>query len=72
VSTEDGLCYSIDCMKLIKELNNSILGKTGRVASLWLGGRSVPTKNELFTFFNKAFSCLFIACIEWIYRIKYS
>jgi hypothetical protein len=33
MSDEDGLCYSIDCMKLIKEINNSYLGKTGHTAS---------------------------------------
>jgi hypothetical protein len=33
VPTKDGLCYSIDCMKLIKELNNLYLGKMGRTAS---------------------------------------
>jgi hypothetical protein len=64
VPTEDGLCYSINFMKLIKALNNSYLGKTGHTASWWLGGQSVPTKDELFTFFNKVFSCLFITCIE--------
>jgi hypothetical protein len=31
--TEDGLYYSIDCIKLTKELNNSYLKKTGRTAS---------------------------------------
>jgi hypothetical protein len=32
--TEDGLCNSIGCMKLIKDLNNSYLGKMGHITSL--------------------------------------
>jgi hypothetical protein len=33
VLTEDGLCYSIDCMKRIKGFYSLCLGKTGRAAS---------------------------------------
>jgi hypothetical protein len=47
MSTEDGLCYSIDCMKRIKGFDSLCLGKTGRAASWWLGGRSVPTEDRL-------------------------
>jgi hypothetical protein len=59
VPTEDGLCYSNDYIKLIKEFYNLYLGKTGRAASYWLGGRFVPTEDRLSLFFNIVFSCFF-------------
>jgi hypothetical protein len=52
--------YSINYMKLIKEIfYNLYLGKTGRAASKWLRGRSVPTEDRLSLFFNIVFSCFF-------------
>jgi hypothetical protein len=66
VPNEDGLYYSIDYMYPIKDLDNRYLGKIGHIASLWLGGRSVPTEDGLYLFFNKVISCFFffIICIE--------
>jgi hypothetical protein len=64
VPTEDGLCYSINYMKLIKGFYSLYLGKTGHATSWWLGGRSVPTEDRLSLLFNKVVSCLIITCIE--------
>jgi hypothetical protein len=64
VPTKGGLYYSIDYMYPIKELDNPYLGKTGRTSSSWLGGRSVPSEDGLYLFFNKVVSCLFMTCIE--------
>jgi hypothetical protein len=64
VPTEDGLCYSINCMKLIKGFYSLCLGKTGRAASQWLGGRFVSTEDRLSLLFNQVVSCLIITCIE--------
>jgi hypothetical protein len=64
VPTEDGLHLFIDCMYPVKGFYNLYLGKMGSAASLWLGGRSVPTEDILSLFFNKVVFCLFITCIE--------
>ena len=42
--TEDGLNLSINCMYPVKEFDNLYLGKMGRAASKWLGGRSVDVQ----------------------------
>jgi hypothetical protein len=39
----------------IKDVANPRLGKTGRTASLWLGGQSMPAEDGLYLFFRGNF-----------------
>jgi hypothetical protein len=64
VSTEDGLCYFINCMYLVIEFYNLCLGKTNHATSYRLGEQTVPTEDRLLLLFNKVVSCLIITCIE--------
>jgi hypothetical protein len=57
VPAEDGLRYSINYMKLIKEFYNLYLGKTDHTTSYWLDGRSMSTEDRLSLFFSIVFSC---------------
>jgi hypothetical protein len=59
VPIEDGLYYSVNHIKLIKGFYSLYLGKTGRAASYWLGGRSLPTENKLLLSLNMYFLVLY-------------